>query len=99
MKSIFLKYKLKAPILAVTDALEVGRNEHNRYREIHDSRALTLNSQLNSDAQWTAERCASQGKIVHTDDTELNGQGENLGKFCATDETPKEVIAEVTKRW
>ena len=99
MKFNLLKHKLKASIFAVTDALQVGLKEHNRYRKIHNSPALTLSSQLNSDAQSTAERIASQGKLVHTDDAELNGQGENLGKFCATDETPEEVISNVVERW
>ncbi|XP_078365294.1 uncharacterized protein LOC144649635 isoform X2 [Oculina patagonica] len=79
--------------------LQVGLNKHNKYRKIHNSPPLTLNSQLNSDAQSTAERIAAQGKLVHTDDSELGGQGENLAKFCATDETPEEIISKVTERW
>ena len=96
---IFSEHKLKASIFAVTDALQVGLEEHNRYRKIHNSPPLSLSSQLNSDAQSTAERVASQGKLVHTDDSQLNGQGENLAKFCASDETPEEIISIVTERW
>lgn len=100
MKFIFLsKHKLTAFLLAVTDVLQVGLDEHNRYRKIHDSPRLTLSSQLNEDARSTAKRVASEGKLVHTDDSELGGQGENLGRFCATDETPEEIISKVTERW
>ena len=94
-----MKSNLKASIFSFKDALQVGLDEHNKYRKIHNSPELTLSSQLSSDAQSTAERIASQGKLVHTEDAELNGQGENLGKFCATDETPEEVISKVTERW
>ena len=94
MKSI-----LKASIFDIKDVLQVGLDEHNKYRKIHNSPKLTLSSQQKCDAQSTAERNASQGKLVHTEDSELNGQGENLGKFCPTDETPKEIISKVTERW
>lgn len=97
--SFFFKHKLKASTFAVTDFLQVGLKEHNKYRKIHNSPELTLSSLLNRDAQSTAERIASQGKLAHTDDVELNGQGENLGKLCATDETPEEIISKVTERW
>ena len=54
---------------------------------------------MNSDAQKTAEKSAGQGKLVHTDDSELGDQGENLGKLCASDETPEEIITKVVERW
>lgn len=85
--------------LIFTGVLQVGLTEHNNYRSIHNSPPLSLSSQLNSDAQATADRIAAQGTLVHTDGSELGDQGENLGKMCATDETPEEIISKVTERW
>lgn len=85
--------------LIFTGVLQVGLTEHNNYRSIHNSPPLSLSSQLNSDAQATADRIAAKGTLVHTDDSELGDQGENLGKMCATDETPEEIISKVTERW
>ncbi|XP_022791750.1 protein PRY1-like [Stylophora pistillata] len=84
---------------AETDVHQKGLDKHNYYRKIHNSPALSLSSQLNSDAQKTAERIAAQGKLVHTDDSELGEKGENLGKLCVTDETLEEVIVKVVERW
>ena len=81
------------------DVLQVGLNEHNKYRKTHNSPPLSLSSQLNSDAQAEAERVAAQGQLAHTEDSELGDQGENLGKLCASDETPEEIIAKVIERW
>lgn len=71
---------------------------HNKYRKIHDAPALKLNSKLNSDAQATAERIASQGSLVHTDDT--GGQGESLAKFCTPYElNPDEISTRAVDKW
>ena len=68
------------------------------YRKIHDAPALKLNSKLNSDAQATAERIASQGSLVHTDDT--GGQGESLAKFCTPYElNPDEISTRAVDKW
>lgn len=83
----------------LVDVLQKGLDKHNFYRRIHKSPALILSSQLNSDAQKTAEKSAAQGKLVHTDDSELGDQGENLGKLCTSDETPEEIITKVVERW
>ena len=71
---------------------------HNNYRKIHDAPALKLNSKLNSDAQATAERIASQGNLVHTDDT--GEQGESLAKFFTPDElNPNEISRRAVDKW
>lgn len=71
---------------------------HNNYRKIHDAPALKLNSKLNSDAQATAEGIASQGNLVHTDDT--GEQGESLAKFCTPDElNPNEISRRAVDKW
>ena len=71
---------------------------HNKYRKIHDAPALKLNSKLNSDAQATAERIASQGSLVHTDDT--GGQGESLATFCTPYElNPDEISTRAVDNW
>ena len=59
MKSNFKK----ASIFDFKDVLRVGLDEHNKYREIHNSPKLTLSSQQKCDAQSTAERVASQGNL------------------------------------
>ena len=74
-------------------------NEHNKYRKIHNSPPLTLSSALNMDAEATAKRIASMGELVHTDDSELNDQGENLAKICDFDITPEELITAAVERW
>lgn len=86
-------------VFLLVDVLQKGLDKHNFYRRIHKSPALILSSQLNSDAQKTAEKSAAQGRLVHTDDSELGDQGENLGKLCASDETPEEIITKVVERW
>lgn len=79
--------------------LEAGLDEHNKYRKIHESAPLIISPTLNRDAKATAERIAAQGSLIHTDDNELNGQGENIGKMCDSHLTPEEMIKRVVGRW
>ena len=54
---------------------------------------------MNIDAEATAKRIASMGELVHTDDSELNDQGENLAKICDFDITLEELITAAVERW
>ena len=71
-----------------------GLAEHNLFRAIHGSPNMTLDREMcNAAARW-AKHIAEQGSLVHSNDSQRPGQGENLSMGCssAQSQTVKEAV-------
>lgn len=75
---------------------QVGLNLHNDYRRVHNAPIMSLNSQLNDDAQRYAEKLARESVFEH--DKNNRNQGENLGLQCARG-SDADLVKKVVDAW
>jgi len=67
--------------------------KHNELRQKHGSPAMTLNAQMNQEAQAWAQENANNHRMKHADRKDINGNGENLWYGCGYDP------AQATQDW
>ena len=75
---------------------------HNYYRSIHEAPLLSLDSNLEKDAQEYAENVAKDKLLRPEQDFVLasNNEGENLGFRCSiTKPDPAKALRQIMKRW
>ena len=75
---------------------------HNYYRSIHEVPLLTLDSNLEKDAQEYAENVAKNKLLRPEQDFVLTSknEGENLGFRCSiTKPDPAKALRQIMKRW
>jgi len=75
---------------------------HNYYRSIHEAPLLTLDSNLEKDAQEYAEHVAKNKLLRPEQDFALTfkNEGENLGFRCSiTKPDPAKALRQIMKRW
>lgn len=75
---------------------------HNYYRSIHEARLLSLDSNLEKDAQEYAENVAKDKLLRPEQDFVLasKNEGENLGFRCSiTKPDPAKALRQIMKRW
>ena len=57
-------------------------SEHNKYRQIHRSPALTLDDQLSKQAQLYAAHVAKDASVAHSDISTRPNTGESVAELC-----------------
>ena len=75
---------------------------HNYYRSIHEASLLSLDSNLEKDAQEYAENVAKDKLLRPEQDFVLasKNEGENLGFRCSiTKPDPAKALRQIMKRW
>lgn len=93
IRSYFTKFKFSS---AGDNPRQVGLNLHNDYRRVHNAPIMSLNSQLNDDAQRYAEKLARESVFEH--DKNNRNQGENLGLQCASG-SDADLVKKVVDAW
>ncbi|XP_068723223.1 Golgi-associated plant pathogenesis-related protein 1-like isoform X1 [Montipora capricornis] len=74
-----------------------GLIEHNLFRAIHGVPDMTLNRTMCNAAALWAKEIAENGSLVHSDEDQRPGQGENLSMGCSSD-TPQ-TVKEAVDNW
>jgi len=67
--------------------------KHNELRKKHGSPAMTINKQMNKEAEAWAQENAKNQRMKHSDPGDRNGNGENLWYGCGYDP------AQATQDW
>ena len=72
--------------------------EHNKYRYLHYSPSLSLDTQLNKEAQVYAAYVAKHGSVAHSSLATRPNTGESVAELCTKEgvlPTPEHVV----KKW
>ena len=72
--------------------------EHNKYRRIHSSPFLFLNSKLSRESQWYANELARKGSVAHSSMKYRPDTGESIEKLC-TKNGGMPTASQVLRRW
>ena len=75
---------------------ENGLKAHNKFRDIHGSTHMKIDSTLSRDAELYAKKLGKIGNLEHA---QLDNIGENLAYGCSPKDYYELTAAEVTKRW
>ena len=100
--NVFISEKLERHIIFQGDKAESyaakGANAHNIFRRIHQSRDISVDSDLTKDAESYAKELVKIGHLQH--DSTLKGIGENIAFECKPGK-PGFVLsaADATKLW
>lgn len=75
-----------------------GLRGHNKFRKIHNSRALKLDKKMTAEAQNFARQLAKLGTLKHSARDSRQGQGENLAMGCSSGDVAMSAET-ATKKW
>ena len=75
-----------------TDYRQDALQEHNKFRNIHEAPAMTLNNDMNTGAEDWARELFEEGKFEHSN----SEHGENLYYGCSSGEEGASVQKAVT---
>ena len=82
-----------------TNFQQVGLAAHNKFREIHETPAMTLNAKMCDEAEAYAKTLAKLGKLQHASSEERRGDGENLAYSCSSEPGAVMTAGQATANW